>query len=337
MKQLFFNSKPNAFPLLVGIIVSTLFFTGCNPTQKVYAEIQSQRKALQSKAPISEILITDPTTLTKDLQFLSSDSLKGRFPGTKESYIAQDFIINRLKKLGVTSFNDTYKQHFTYTNNGTYFPDATNIIGYIPGTTYPENYIVLSAHYDHLGVVDGKIYNGADDNASGVCGLLALAQYFSIHKPSHSLVFCFFDAEESEGTAGSAYFVDHSPINLSSIKMNINLDMISRNDTNDELIIVGTNYHPKLRKIIVPLQNLTNIDVLFGFDKPVKKTAFIDNWTESSDHAPFHKKGIPFLYMGVMDTPDYHQHTDEFEKVNLKFYGSVVNLITNIVIELDKN
>ena len=109
------------------------------------------------------------------------------------------------KKLGLEKFNDTYLQPFSFYKRFTKkVYDCNNIIGKITGTKHPEKYIVLTAHYDHVGEKNDKIYNGADDNASGISGILAAAAFYKKNPPKHSIIIIAFDAEELglEGAKG---------------------------------------------------------------------------------------------------------------------------------------
>src|SRR5207237_1986016 len=120
---------------------------------------------------------------------------------------------------------------------------GVNVIGYIEGTQTPRHYIVVSAHYDHLGVRDGQVFNGADDNASGTAALFAIGKYFSEHRPANSLIFAAFDAEES-GLQGSQAFVKEPPVDRQSLALDLNADMIARDNT---LFIAGTFLQPFLK------------------------------------------------------------------------------------------
>lgn len=119
------------------------------------------------------------------------------------------------------------------------FSGATNLVGYLKGSAEPGRFTVLTAHYDHLGVRDGLVYPGADDDASGVAAMLAAADYFARHQPRRSIFFVAFDGEE-EGLQGSRYFVAHPPVELSSLALEINLDMVGRGDRNDLVVAART-------------------------------------------------------------------------------------------------
>src|SRR6185295_7198356 len=116
---------------------------------------------------------------------------------------------------------------------------GVNVLGQLPGTAaaFPQ-YILVSAHFDHIGTRNGQVFNGADDNASGTAALFALAKYYSVHPPKNSLIFAAFDAEES-GLRGSQAFLKQPPVELNAIALDLNADMIGR-DPDDKLFVVGT-------------------------------------------------------------------------------------------------
>lgn len=271
----------------------------------------------------------DREQLMDDFQYLASDELQGRAPLTEGSLKARELIKSRFDQLGLTSQFDEYTQFFSFGEEKK-FDNVANIIGFIPGSE-SEKVIVVTAHYDHLGVKDGKIYNGADDNASGTAALLALASYFSENRPEHSMIFAALDAEE-KGLQGAKALVRDFPFALEQVLLNINMDMISRNDKN-ELYAAGLHHYPQLRPFLQEAAKKSSVNLKFGHDLPGTGH---DDWTNASDHAAFHAKKIPFVYFGVEDHPDYHKDTDTFDKVNQDFYFEVVKLITNCAINLDE-
>jgi Zn-dependent M28 family amino/carboxypeptidase len=268
--------------------------------------------------------------LLKDVQTLSSDAYEGRKTGTKGAEMARTYISKRFKEIGVKSFPllNSYHQSFTFSGIDDPKIQGKNMIGYIAGTS--SKVIVISAHYDHLGIINGKIFNGADDNASGVAGMLKLAAHYAKSKPNYTLIFAAFDAEEF-GRKGSEYFVNHLPIDIKRIKLNINLDMISHNDKG-ELYAVGIYKNPQLKNYIVT--TTPELKILFGHDNP---KLGIDDWTEQSDQAAFNKKNIPFVYFGVEDHRDYHKNTDTFENINQQFFINAANTILEITDNFDKD
>ena len=277
--------------------------------------------------------VVDRNQLLDDLQYLSSDELDGRKTGTEGNRMAQEYIIERFNTLGLRMFGESYKHLFdhTYQPTGEEFTDAVNLIAYIEGSNQPERFIVVTAHYDHLGVQDGEIYNGADDNASGTGGLMASARYFTDNQPLNSIIFIAFDAEEQE-LGGARHFVENPIVSLGQIVLNVNMDMISNNFEN-EIYAVGTYHYPYLKPMIEEFTAAAPVDVLFGFDSD----EWDQNWTMSSDHGPFHQKGIPFVYFGVEDHAHYHAPSDTYENTNPEFYVHAVQTIISVIEGLDRN
>jgi Zn-dependent M28 family amino/carboxypeptidase len=203
------------------------------------------------------------------------------------------------------------------------------VLGFIRGTKFPKKYIVISAHYDHEGIKMGKIYNGADDNASGLSALFSFAEYFQKNPPEHSVVLAAFDGEEL-GLQGSKYFVNSNASVFKNISCNLNMDMISRSDKN-ELFAVGTAYNATLKNMVTTYKSSGNLKLIAGHDG----YDGLENWTYSSDHGNFYKKDIPFLYFGVEDHEDYHEPTDDFENIHPEFYVNAVKTIISIFEKVD--
>ena len=273
-------------------------------------------------------------SLLSHVEVLSADVFKGRKTETAENQKAAQYIVQRFEAFRLDTFGAGYTHPFKFFSrilSKAY--DGNNVIGWIPGTKYPGKYIVLSAHYDHVGVRSKKIYNGADDNASGTGALIELARYFSANPPNYSIIFAAFDAEEM-GLRGADAFVEEPPVQLDSILLNVNMDMISRNDKR-ELFICGTSYNAFLRTMLEPIVTETkDIKVIFGHDYPAYQGA--DDWTRSSDHGKFHQKSIPFLYFGVEDHEDYHQPTDDYENIMPRFYHQVTAFILECLLIIDE-
>ncbi|MGY3055188.1 Zn-dependent M28 family amino/carboxypeptidase [Pedobacter sp. UYEF25] len=266
--------------------------------------------------------------LLTDVEVLSSDAYQGRKTATAGAEMARAYIKARFDKLGLKSYpqNVNYAQEFTFKDKGKDV-NGTNLIAYIGGKT--NNVIVVSAHYDHLGIINGDVYNGADDNASGTAGLLKIAAYFAKHKPTNTIIFAAFDAEEW-GLRGSKAFVANPSVNINTIFLNVNMDMISHNDKN-ELYVSGTYKNPKLKQYVAT--NLTGIRVLFGHDEP---TMGHDDWTNQSDQGAFNAKDIPFLYFGVEDHKDYHKASDEFKTINQAFFSQAAKVVLQTIVNIDK-
>ncbi|WP_299133273.1 M20/M25/M40 family metallo-hydrolase [uncultured Tenacibaculum sp.] len=288
---------------------------------------------MTSEEIINYNITTDTKSELLSLQEkLSSNEFKGR--GTGNNQLAQDLITTYFENVGLKKFNNTYNSPFTFINKKTTKKrEGTNIIGYIKGKKYPNKYIVIGAHYDHLGIVNDTIYNGADDNASGTAALLVLAKHFKSHQPEHSIIFAAFDAEEL-GLHGSKFFVENPPIPLEDIQLNFNFDMISRNPKN-EIYVVGTYPYQQFKSLVEKVAKTSSLKVSYGHDNPNDKTK--DYWMFSSDNGPFHKKGIPNITFSEEDHPSYHKPTDDFENINPTFYKNVVKLIQKAIENIDQN
>ena len=270
----------------------------------------------------------DSTALFLNLKTLSADEMEGRKTGSEGSKKARTYILDQLRKIGVDPFIPGYEQPFTISQSGGTL-NAVNILGVIPGKK--KETIVISAHYDHLGIRNNAIFNGADDNASGTTAVLAIAEYFKKHAPTHRLIIAFFDAEEM-GLRGSAHFVNSLDLQKENIVLNVNLDMVSRSDKR-ELYASGGFSYPDVKKKIQNLKTVKGITLRFGHDDPATGH---DDWTNQSDQYSFHQKKIPFVYFGVEDHPDYHRATDDFEKVNTAFFSKSVETILSAIQALDK-
>ncbi|MCX2574767.1 M28 family peptidase [Pedobacter sandarakinus] len=269
------------------------------------------------------------TQLLKDVEVLSSDAYEGRRTGTKGAEMARAYIIDRFEKLGLKSYPQyvNYAQEFTFNLRAGAKANGTNVIGYIPGKS--ANVIVVSAHYDHLGIIKDQVYNGADDNASGSAGLLKIAAYFAKNKPNNTIIFAAFDAEEM-GLQGAKAFVANPPVSINTIAVNLNMDMIGHSEKN-ELYVCGTFKYPNLKKYIDTTR--TDLKVRLGHDDP--KLGH-DDWTNQSDQGAFNAKNIPFLYFGVEDHKDYHQESDEYATLTKQFFSDAANAVLDVVKRIDK-
>jgi Zn-dependent M28 family amino/carboxypeptidase len=178
------------------------------------------------------------------------------------------------------------------------------------------------------------IYPGADDNASGVAALLAIARYVRQHPLRHRVILAAFDAEEFD-LRGAKAFLAVPPVPIAAMALNVNFDMVSRNDRG-EIYAAGTYHSPSLKPIVEEVQRRTPVKILFGHDRPQSSRADPDDWTPQSDHGEFHKAGVPFLYFGVEDHPDYHRPTDTADKIDPKFFGDVVDMLLDFVVTADR-
>lgn len=274
----------------------------------------------------------DATKLLRDLEYLSSDEMEGRLADRPSMQKARDYVEKRFKESGLQPMGTAYHREFEIIQRGkTEKLSGVNFVGKINGSKSASRYIVITAHYDHVGIQNGEIYNGADDNASGTAALFAIASYFKKNRPEHSLIFAAFDAEE-KGLQGARHFVANLPVPKASILLNINMDMLSRNDKG-ELYAAGAFHYPRFRPIIKAAQKKAKVKLLLGHDDPKLGR---DDWTNQSDHAAFHREKIPFIYFGVEDHEDYHRPTDDYANIQPEFYVRAVETIIEAARILDR-
>ncbi len=278
----------------------------------------------------------DYSQLIADLRTLSADDMEGRDTGAPGRERARAYIVWRLEALGIAAPPMGRLQPWEMQGRNREGPrtyNGVNVLAVIPGTRVTDRYIVITAHYDHVGIADGQIHNGADDNASGVATALEIATRLKAAPPEHSVIFAFLDGEE-RGLLGARHFVEAPPVPLSSIALNLNFDMTARAETDMKLWVTGTYQNPTLRPILEPVAAESGVALAFGKDTPEDTGA--NNWVEASDHAAFYRAGLPFLYLGVDYHPDYHRPTDDFDKVDPALFAAATELSWQSFLALDR-
>lgn len=278
--------------------------------------------------------ITETQFLSHE-KYLSSDKLEGRFPGTKGNNKAARYIAKQFKKLHLKQWNKTYEQPFSLfikpqTNSVSKDTVQTqNIVGYIEGNddSLKNEWIVIGAHYDHLGWggqgTGSKkkdtvaIHNGADDNASGVSALLCIAAEIARqpHSAKRSIIFISFSGEE-EGLKGSNYFVNHLPVPQSAVKVMINMDMVGRLNTEKQIYMGGAGTFPGGEALMKKLADGTELN-------PVIHAGSVGG----SDHVTFYKNKISVLGLHTGGHPQYHTPEDDFALINSKGAAMVAKYI----------
>ena len=187
-----------------------------------------------------------------------------------------------------------------------------------------DEFIVVGGHYDHLGMHDGVIYNGADDNASGTVGVMTIAKAFKAtgKKPEKSVIFAAWTGEE-KGLFGSRYFVKDAMENEMNVVLNLNYDMIARNPTNDTLGNMAHMSYTRANSVIgeTTTKHIEEFDINLDLDlRPSAKPR------GGSDHAPFAAEDIPIFYFMAAMHPDYHQPGDELSKINWEKMTNIIKL-----------
>jgi Zn-dependent M28 family amino/carboxypeptidase len=283
--------------------------------------------------------------LMSAVRVLASPELEGRGAGTPGGLKARAWVAERFSALGLKPIAGEAGGDRGPDADGAPGPAASrfelpfridglegaNIAGICAGTRSDARWIVVSAHYDHVGIRNGSTFVGADDNASGVAVLLAIADRCRVQPYSRPVLFVAFDAEERRLT-GSRAFVQSTPVPLARVALNINLDMVARGDKG-ELYAAGTHHTPALRPALDEVAKRSSITLLFGHDRPSDGS---NDWTMQSDHGSFHRAGVPFVYFGVEDHPDYHKPTDTADKIDPRFFAAAAATILDAVRTLDR-
>lgn len=268
------------------------------------------------------------TDLKKHLYIVASDSMEGRQTGSVGQKRAGNYLINEYQKnqieaaVGASDYYQKIPSEDLKTRGGLKLEDSENICAFIKGSEKPEEIIVISAHYDHLGTKKTAIFHGADDNGSGTVALLEIAQAFKKAQldgfgPKRSILFLHVTGEE-HGLLGSKYYSEHPLFPIAKTVCDINIDMIGRRDpdhaeTNNYVYVIGadrlsTDLH---NCVIEANKTYCQLDLDYRYNDPADP----NHYYERSDHYNFAKFGIPsvFLFNGVH--PDYHRATDTADKI----------------------
>ena len=272
-------------------------------------------------------------TITKEeckeiVSVLASDEYEGRKTGTDGDEKTISYVEDQFRKIGLDPINEKngYRQSFIYPAKRPTI-ETSNVVGIIEGTD--DTCILLGAHMDHLGKASrNRIYNGADDNASGVSALIEIAEAFVESKvvPKHTLIFVAFNAEEM-GLVGSQFYVSYPVIPLDKLTLMINLDMVGRLDGKDELDLQSSRISKDLKKLIDKLDD----DYPFDFD--------LTRAGSRSDHANFANQEIPVLFFHTGGHNLYHTTGDEIDTLDFDGLEKLTKFIFDLTftLSLDNN
>ncbi|MBK9336525.1 MAG: M20/M25/M40 family metallo-hydrolase [Lewinellaceae bacterium] len=298
---------------------------------------------LQAQTGVAQTTISE-SNLRKHVTYLASDKLKGRGTATKEELKAAKYLAKAFKKAGLQPRGDNggWYHEFSFKKSqdphGAVSTDAPalksrNVAAYLDNDA--PNTIVIGAHYDHLGLghdrnsleanAQGKIHNGADDNASGTAGVLELARYFAQNgvREQHNFLFLCFSGEEL-GLVGSKKYTENPTIDLSKVHFMLNMDMIGRLNEEKRMVVggVGTapNFVPLLHKLPATGFSIKQDSAGIG----------------PSDHTSFYLKNIPVLFFFTGQHTDYHKPSDDVEKVNFVGLKAILDYAAVLIEALDK-
>lgn len=259
---------------------------------------------------------SQPQLTPKDhVYYLAQPVMKGRSPNTIGSQRARQYIADRFGEYGLVPWarQDSYELPF----------DAgTNVVGVLRGSDpqLADRFILVTAHYDHLGIRDGQVYPGATDNASGVAATLEIARQLSQQdpRPRRSIAFCAFDAEE-RGMLGAKAFSRRSDFSRRKVAADVNIDMLGHEPTDDEgsvLLELGSHGLPRIKQ---PLRQA-------AAREHIKLTPMVLT-NMSSDHAVFNDMKIPYLFFCCGICEGLHQPTDTANKLDYTHIEHDVNVI----------
>jgi Zn-dependent M28 family amino/carboxypeptidase len=306
------------------LILTALIIASCSQ--------QSRNEGKRSAPPESSLL--------RHLHYLSSDNLQGRKVGSYGGELTQQYLVAQLSNANITPFAENYLTPFLIEKSFSTI-HANNVVALIPGSKYPDKFIVLSAHFDHLGAQGKRIFNGADDNASGTSALLHYAKQLKQSPLRHSVILLFTDGEEAN-LKGAKAFIEQNKELLPSIMLNINVDMIAGNKQTKRLRYISRGLDTILSEeqlsAYTQYQQNEPISIKKGFRQFVRNS--LNNkirWEVASDHGAFHGKNIPFIYFGVGSHNNYHKTSDTFENINQEFYVKAVDSIYQQINFLDQN
>ncbi|MBP6072749.1 MAG: M20/M25/M40 family metallo-hydrolase [Flavobacterium sp.] len=339
VKQITYESEFNAFPMF-------------SPDGKklVFSSNRQQGAARETNVFIADWVDTDPAEvvnqekLKSHISYLASDKLGGRLAGSPNEKLAADYLSNQLKSVGLKPYNGkNYIQKFDYklklnpkdslaiTNI-----EAHNVIGYLDNKA--SKTIVIGAHYDHLGLNEhnnstkpnskGEIHNGADDNASGVAGVLELARILSTNKEIEkaNYIFALFSGEE-DGLQGSKFMTETIKTLYPNVTAMINMDMIGKLNASKDLLVGGIGTSPDFKKIV-------------ELNKPAGFNVTLDeSGVGPTDHTSFYLKDIAVLNFFTGTHTDYHKPSDDEDKINYTGVKNIVEYVfkvTHDIADLEK-
>ena len=270
----------------------------------------------QQPAPLSGGI--HAADIRRHQEFLGSPDLEGRGPGTEGSRKASDYIAARLKEWGFTPAG---------TDGGWFQPfgeGRRNVAALRPGRS--DEYVVVGAHYDHLGKKGNTVFPGADDNASGSSTVLDVAEGVGRASLSRSVLFLWFDAEENR-LEGSRWWTDHPTLPMEKCFAMVNVDMIGRNDT--AKVYCGVQ-KDKTKAPVYPRLAAALKEVEAAYGPPFDWTEF-DPYIQRSDHWPFMQKGVPALFFTGGMHADYHKEGDRLEKINFDKEERVGKIVASLL------
>jgi hypothetical protein len=264
-----------------------------------------------------------PSDLERHVRFLASDEMKGRDNGTPEGAKAAEYVAEQFRKAGLKpGANGGWFHAFEWRGIS-----GRNVVGLLEGEKKDE-YIVVGAHHDARGVQNGKVQNGADDNATGVAAVIELARSFAGTKPARSMLFISFDAEE-DGLVGSREFVKAELYPSTSFAAMFVFDLVGGTlipGDENRLYALGAEYSPQLWDRVGRARGLDVVRSGIYLLEPIAGMA-------RSDYHAFREKGVPFVFFSTGTPWYYHTEHDDPEVVDFGKLRCVVECARDVIAE----
>lgn len=320
------------------LIISALSLVGSCTSTKYSTKINNLKDSIVIKdsATISKYAKTITVEeLKSQIYNIASDSFNGREVGSKGQKLAANYIKDFYVKEKILPGNDsTYFQYIPKSFLPKQYNASENVVAFIKGKEKPKEVLIISGHYDHLGVTDGQINNGADDNGSGTVAMLQIAQAFKEAErngisPRRSILFLHLTAEEI-GLQGSLYYTQNPLFPLENTIADLNIDMIGRvddkhKDNPDYIYLIGSDRISKELHFISEKVNSTstNIELDYTFNQKDDPNRYYYR----SDHYNFAKENIPVIFYFNGTHEDYHKPSDTADKINFNLLAKRTKLI----------
>ncbi|MGI2170324.1 M28 family peptidase [Shewanella sp. MF05960] len=274
--------------------------------------------------------------INQDIIQLTSAEFQGRKTATAGSKVAQTFLISRFNQLGLKPWQAEFAIPFTFDYQFSTMT-GTNLVATIPAKVPSRRWRIITAHYDHLGQKGGEFFPGADDNASGVAGMLAIAQRWQQYAPVDdiNLMLVATDAEEP-GLFGSDALVkllQHDP--TIEVELSVNLDMIGHPDRRRAIYMEGEKNLAQFSQVQQQLMQQTQLCIRTHRRNLLSGRLNKTDWLRASDHYPFHKAGYKWVYFGVPPHVQYHTINDTADTLDIDFIVAVAETVYQML-SIDK-
>ncbi|EPR73449.1 Aminopeptidase [Winogradskyella psychrotolerans RS-3] len=320
-------------------IASVLLFVGSCATIRHSEKISNLKNSISySDEDVVKKYLNTITSkeLKEHLVEVASDKYNGRMTGEEGHNLVCDYIRDQYKDRDISA-PESYPDYFQKVPKNALPKNlnaSQNVIAYIEGSEFPEEYVYITAHSDHEGIINGEIYNGADDNGSGTSAVLEIAEAFSQatkdgYRPKRSIVFLHVTAEEV-GLYGSKFYSENPIFPLENAVATLNMDMIGRvddrhKDDENYIYVIGSNRMSSELHYITEEANSTFINLNLDYKYNGENES--NHYYYRSDHYNFALKGVPVIFFFNGEHEDYTKPTDTEDKINYPLLEKRTKLI----------